>query len=247
VDPLQIPDAQTQRAETTKAYDRLAEVWDETDDNLWNEALERKAVRELLPGSLIGNTVLDAGCASGAHSEWLARRGCNVVGFDLSTAMIAAARDRCSTSARLLIADLAERLPFTDDAFDGVLCSLALHYLEDIAAPLLEFSRVVRMGGWVSVTLDHPAADSLESPRSDYFVTRMLSDTWSKNGITVTQRFWRRPLGDVVDAFADAGLLIERIGESKLDDEARRRFPEEASTIEGVPTFIAYRAVPDPR
>ena len=45
-------DSKAHKAATRIAYERLAEVWADTDDNLWNEALERSAVRRLLPQPL---------------------------------------------------------------------------------------------------------------------------------------------------------------------------------------------------
>jgi SAM-dependent methyltransferase len=243
---------------------------------LWNEALERTAVRDLLSARLPDvdttpatnpaasaatnsdrnsptglptdpATILDAGCATGAHSQWLLTRGVAVVGIDISPAMISMARHRTveyAGRARFLEADLEERLPFGDATFVGVLCSLTLHYLEDITRPLAEFARVLKPRGWVLVTLDHPAGAGGQDPTRDYFETRLVTDTWAKKAVEVTQAFWGRPLSAVVDAFATAGLLIERIAEPRLDDQARRRFPEEAATIEGRPTFIGYLAVP---
>ena len=98
-----------QRAETLAAYERLADVWDDTDDNLWNEALERATVRRLLPTPLGGRRVLDAGCASGAHAAWLADQGCRVIGFDLSPRMVAQARARLG-SVPATVAPTASRL-----------------------------------------------------------------------------------------------------------------------------------------
>jgi SAM-dependent methyltransferase len=229
------------RAKTLAAYERLAEVWDETDDNLFNEALERSAVRALLPGPLTGCRVLDAGCAGGAHSAWLVERGCGVVGFDLSPGMVRRASMRCRGGAQFLVADLAAP-PFRSGAFDGVLCSLALHYLDDMSTTLQAFARILRPAGWLLVTLDHPFGAGAGGPEGGYFATRLVSETWSKRGVEVVQSFWRRPLSSTIDAFADAGFRIERMGEPQLDDTMRRRFPRDAAAIEGRPTFIAYLA-----
>lgn len=48
-------------AERTQAgYDALAPVWAETtDDSLWNEVLDRRPIRSLLPSHLNGVTVLE--------------------------------------------------------------------------------------------------------------------------------------------------------------------------------------------
>jgi SAM-dependent methyltransferase len=215
-------DSEAHRAATRLAYDRLAPVWDETDDNLWNEALERTMVRRLLPAELTGMSVLDAGCAAGAHAEWLAAHGAQVTALDLSSAMVRAAQARLGAGA-LLVGDLDAGLPFVDEVFDGVLCSLVLHYLADMAPALREFRRVLRPGGWLLLTLDHPA--NFEDRRDDYFATRLITDTWMKKGVAVEQTFWRRPLEATVDDLAAAGFLLERIGETQPDEEARRRFP----------------------
>src|SRR6266498_3739120 len=171
-------------------YDRLAPVWRaSTDDNLWNEHLERRPVREFL------------------------------------------------------VADFAQPLPLPDGSFDGVLSSLALHHVRDIGGPLAEFARVLRPAGWLVLSLDHPAAPYSWAARPDYFATELITQTWSKAGVTVRQSFWRRPLEAVVDELGRAGFLLERIREPRLDADARRRFGAEAKAIEGVPFFIIYRAV----
>jgi ubiquinone/menaquinone biosynthesis C-methylase UbiE len=226
------------RADTRSAYERLAPVWDETDDNLFNEYLERATVRALLPLMAPGSRVLYAGCAGGAHAAWLAERGCAVVGFDLSPSMMARTGTRCGDQAHFLVADLVAP-PFLGASFDGILCSLALHYVADMSTTLGEFARILRPDGWLLVTLDHPFG----TPAGDsYFTTRLATEDWAKKGVTVTQSFWRRPLGETIDAFADAGFGVERIGEPQLDDAMRARFPEDAAKVEGRPTFIAYLA-----
>jgi SAM-dependent methyltransferase len=228
------------RADTLAAYERLAEVWGETDDNLFNEALERTAVRALLPPTPPGTRVLDAGCATGAHAGWLAERGCAVVGFDLSPGMVRRSVIRCGDRAQFLVADLAFP-PLLRGSFEGIICSLALHYLEDISTTLGEFARILRPDGWLLVTLDHPFGGG-DEPAPSYFATRLVSEQWVKRGVEVTQSFWRRPLGVMADAFAEAGFWIERIGEPQLTDAMRAQFPDDASRIEGRPTFIAYLA-----
>ena len=50
-----------------------------------------------------------------------------------------------------------------------------------------------------------------------------LADTWLKKGVEVTHALWRR-LSVVVDAFADAGLLIEKVGEPHSTTRPGNRF-----------------------
>ncbi|WP_088413626.1 class I SAM-dependent methyltransferase [Mycobacteroides saopaulense] len=227
---------------TRDVYDRLAPVWSATtDDGPFNGLLERPALRSLIPRPLIGTSVLDAGCGSGAQCEWLLDEGAEVTGVDLSPVMIDQARQRCGSRVELLVADLAEALPLEAQSFDGVTCSLALHYLRDWQVPLASFARILRPGGWVVISLDHPFGAPLPDQHDGYFQHQLVSDTWTKADVEVTQHFWRRPLAQVVDAFADAGFLVERIVEPRPSGEAMRRFPAELRNVVDSPSFIVYR------
>jgi SAM-dependent methyltransferase len=231
-----------ERDHTRQAYDRLAPVWSSTtDDGPFNGWLERPALRSLVPMPLTGARVLDAGCGSGAQCEWLVAQGADVVGVDLSPAMVAEARRRCLDRATFVVADLAEPLALERRGFDGITCSLALHYLRDWRVAMHSFATVLRPGGWMVVSLDHPFGPPLPGEQGGYFDTELVSDTWQKGNVTVTQRFWRRPLSAVVDQFAEAGFVIERVLEPQPSAEALERFPEALDPVVGVPGFIVYR------
>jgi SAM-dependent methyltransferase len=193
------------------------------------------------PPELNDRTVLDAGCGSGALAAWLLDRGADVIGVDLSPAMIQEAGRRCQGRGRFFVADLAEPLPLEPGSIDGVTCSLALHYLEDWSVALWSFAEVLRVGGWAVLSLDHPFGPPLPSQRGGYFDTELLHDTWKKADVVVTQWFWRRPLSAVMRAFADHGFVIEQIVEPQLSELALARYPEELAKVDGVPWFIVYR------
>lgn len=230
------------RSQTREAYDRLAGVWSQTtDDGPYNGWLERPALRSLVPLPVAGRTVLDAGCGSGAQCAWLLGQGAQVIGVDLSPRMIDEAVRRCGDSGQFLVADLAEPLPVEARSVDGITCSLALHYLADWAVPLRSFATVLRPAGWVVISLDHPGGRPLPGQRGGYFDTELVPDTWRKADVEVTQRFWRRPLAAVVDAFADAGFVIDRVAEARPGPEALRRWPGDLAAAASVPTFIVYR------
>lgn len=66
-----------------------------------------------------------------------------MTGIDTSTGMLEVARRRLGADAALQVADLRNRLPFADGAFDDVVASLVLHYLEDWGPALTELRRVL--------------------------------------------------------------------------------------------------------
>ncbi len=230
------------RDRTRDAYDRLAPVWSATtDDGPFNGWLERPSLRSLVPRPLAGVTVLDAGCGSGAQSEWLLSEGSEVVGVDLSPAMVAEARKRCAGRGTFMVADLSEPLALEPASVDGITCSLVLHYLADWQVVLGSFASVLRPGGWVVASLDHPFARPLPGQQGGYFDTELVSDHWTKAGVEVTQRFWRRPLSAVIDDFADAGFAVDRVVEAQPSPAAVARFPDDLGPVTGVPWFIVYR------
>jgi SAM-dependent methyltransferase len=229
-------------AVTRAAYDRLAPAWSSTTDaGPFNGLLERPALRSMVPRPLGGRTVLDAGCGSGAQCEWLLAHGADVVGVDLSPAMVEEARRRCGDRGRFMVADLSEPLDLEPASVDGITCSLVLHYLLDWEVALGSFASVLRPGGWAVISLDHPFRPPLPDRRGGYFDTELVSDTWSKGQVRVTQHFWHRPLSAVVDAFARAGFSVEGVGEAQPSARALRQFPDELGEVVGVPSFIVYR------
>jgi ubiquinone/menaquinone biosynthesis C-methylase UbiE len=230
--------------QTREAYDRLAAVWtNTTDDGPFNGHLERPALRSLVPQPLAGIRVLDAACGSGAQCEWLLSLGADVTGIDLSPSMVEETRRRCGGKGHFLVVDMATPLPFESGTFGGITCSLALHYLEDWNQPLRSFYDVLQPGGWVVISLDHPFGAPLASQQGGYFETELVSDTWNKGDVEVTQHFWRRPLSAVSDAFADAGFLIDRIVEARPSQDSVARYPDDLSDTVSRPSFIVYRLV----
>jgi len=112
-------------------YDSFAAAYSaESDAGLINAYYERPAILALA-GDVTGRRILDAGCGAGPIAVALRGRGAIVSGFDSSAGMLEIARRRLGGDVDLRVADLAGPLPYPDGAFDDVVASLVLHYLED--------------------------------------------------------------------------------------------------------------------
>jgi demethylmenaquinone methyltransferase/2-methoxy-6-polyprenyl-1,4-benzoquinol methylase len=102
--------------------------------------------------------VLDVGCGTGRYtSKVQARLGRPVVGMDLSSGMLARAREKVAAGAEIrLVRGDAQRLPFRDNSFDAAMMILVVHHIEDLAPMARELLRVLAPGGRVMfMTRDH--------------------------------------------------------------------------------------------
>ncbi len=101
----------------------------------------------LLPmlDALAPGRALDAACGTGAVAQQLVARGHDVVGIDISEAMLSHAR-KAVPDARFMAGDITD-LPLADGDVDHVVCSLALAHLSDLRPFFAEAARVMLPGG----------------------------------------------------------------------------------------------------
>lgn len=221
-------------------YDEMASTYAEhAADSAYNAHYDRPAVLELL-GEVSGLRVLDAGCGPGLYAEELLARGADLVAVDGSTAMVELARQRLGTRAHVLQADLSKPLPFGSSEFDLIVCALVIHHLDDREAALRQFFRVLRPGGHVVLSTQHPTTDWLRKGGS-YFETKEEEDIWHRETGDYTVRFWREPLTAFCAAIADAGFLIERLVEPLPAPTMRERSPEHWEKLQQEPGFLVLR------
>lgn len=126
-------------------YDSTARRYDLRQSNPWTEMVRKKEL-ELVSKHAWGK-ILDVGCGSGFHLEYLSKKGRkNLFGADVSIEMLRKAAER---SPSCLARASAEHLPFADGSFDTVLCMFTVLNMCDYEAALREMARVLREGGRV--------------------------------------------------------------------------------------------------
>jgi SAM-dependent methyltransferase len=222
-------------------YDGFAEAYSaENEASLLNAYYERPAMLALA-GDVAGRRILDAGCGSGPLFAALRDQGAIVTGFDKSAAMVELARRRLGDDADLHVADLSGPLPFPDGTFDDVIASLVLHYLEDWGPALAELRRVLKPGGRLLVSVEHPFAITLmqrEAGReADYFATSNRTEEYTFSGQTALLSLWDRPLHAMTGAFTAAGFRMTVISEPEPAPAARELFPDQ---LAATPRFLAF-------
>jgi SAM-dependent methyltransferase len=141
--------------ELRRAHDELAEIYAERLAHAIDRMPEDRAVLglfcDLLASREGGVKVGDIGCGSGRMSGYLADRGMEPHGVDLSAEMVRVAR-RDYPGIPFRVADL-RRLPFETGELSGALCWYSLMYLSPVERPrgFAEIARVVRPGGLLAM------------------------------------------------------------------------------------------------
>lgn len=101
-----------------------------------------------------GERILDLSTGTGWTSRLVARRGATVVGVDIASELLAAARATSAAEGLSIDYQLgdAESLPFEDGAFDGVISTCGVMFASRQEAAAAELARVCRRGGRVALT-----------------------------------------------------------------------------------------------
>lgn len=146
-----VRDVDATTEELCRAHDALAEFYAELLPGVYERLPVDRAVLDLFCTLVldVGSVVGDVGCGPGCLTPYLAARGLEPHGVDLSPEMVRVAR-RDHPGHPFEIADVRD-LPFDDASLDGVLGWYSLMYLAPADRPRAfgEIARVVRPGGYV--------------------------------------------------------------------------------------------------
>ena len=121
---------------------------------------------------------MDLACGTGDLCRELSSAGYRPVGVDLSQGML----QEASTDAPLVRAD-AERLPFRDATFDGVVCGFALRNFVELDAVFRACAGALRPGGRL-VALDAAVPERI--------VLRLGNTAWFRGAVPLIGRFFGR-------------------------------------------------------
>jgi ubiquinone/menaquinone biosynthesis C-methylase UbiE len=135
------------------------EIWAPNYDSDLNPLLrlEERILKPRIP-PLEGKTVLDIACGTGRWLSHMVRSGASIaMGIDISSAMLANARQKDCLQGRLVKANCLT-LPFGTEMADLAICSFALRHISDTTMLAQELGRVTRDGSSLYFTDIHPEA-----------------------------------------------------------------------------------------
>ena len=234
----------TEKPIALDAYEQLADAYSaRVDTKDYNAHYEWPAMISLMP-DVHGLSALDAACGPGRYAEWLADHEADVTAFDVSPRMLANARRRLGTRVRIEQADLNQPLTFlTDDAFDLIVCALALDYVRDWRAVLAEFHRVLRRPSALIFSMEHPLSDFSLRVGEDYFQTEHVEYMFRGFGQPVVVPSFRRPLMEVFNSLSETGFRVDRVVEPLPTEEFKQQDPERYERLLLRPSFLCVRAL----
>lgn len=210
------------------------EAWAETYDTLLNPLLaaEEPAMRTALVDIPRGRA-LDVACGTGRLTRLLRSLCFDVHSVDGSEAMLAQAR-RADPDGHYAAASL-DALPFDDNAFDLVVCGLALTHVPSLGGPIAELARVLEAGGHLVISEVHPIAVATGAHA-------FLRDAHGARRVVRNQLHWH---SDYVRAFGAAGLVVHRCVEPLFTETIYEAFMSKASPSElkhliGLPYVLVW-------
>ena len=142
-----------------------------------------------------GQSIVDLGTGTGTLARGFARRGCRVIGIDISEAMLQAARELDAAARVDYRVARAEETGLPDSAFDVVTAGQAWHWFER-GRITTEVARVLRRDGILVIAhFDWlPLAGNMVRATEE-LIERHNPD-WKLGGSTGVHPRWLRDLGE---------------------------------------------------
>lgn len=255
--------------DSKKTWDACGEAFDRytTAEDSFSENIERPAIESLI-GDVKGVCALDLGCGSGTYSVWLAGRGAQITGLDISATMLSLARNRAreaDAQTDFCIGDINKPLPFDDETFDLVMTATALHYVGDLKTLMQEVARVMKRGAMFIASVLHPistamfpfrdndAADRRWESRRDWRINyfgpseRTIETPWKGFGPVAGEgeriTCCHHTTSDYCAAIQRAGLVMTDLIEPSPSEEFARKNPERYEEAISVPIYLMIKSI----
>jgi ubiquinone/menaquinone biosynthesis C-methylase UbiE len=181
-------------------------------------------------GGIRGKSVLVLGCGGGQDCVALSRMGAReITGVDVSQQQLEHAvklLDEQGVAARMIHGSAEDLSAVLKESIDVAVSIHALNYVEDAARCFKETERVLRPGGLLAFSVQHPAdASTVDEPpfgfEKPYFQVE-FDWNWKNVGDGEPRfRSYYRTIGDWCELLRTARFTIERVLEPRpVDDPA---------------------------
>ena len=208
--------------ETPARYDEIADFYEGFAPDVYDDPPTAALLG--MVGDVSGLRVLDLACGHGRLARELARRGAQVVGIDISNALLEKARQREQAEPigiTYVHGNAASPYALEGELFDGVVCGFGLSDIDDLSGTAATVVRVLRPGRFFAFSILHPCFPGWEvkganpswQPGRGYFQEGWWLADGPAGGLRPRVGANHRTLSTYVNTLWRSGLTIEEVAE----------------------------------
>lgn len=233
---------------TPARYDEIADFYEAFAPDVYDDPPTTALLR--LIGDVAGMRLLDLACGHGRLTRELARRRAQVMGADISEALLDKARNieqADPIGITYVHVNASSPNALEGEAFDGVGCHFGLSDIDDLDGAVATVARVLRPGGCFTFSILHPCfpgwggkgANSSWSPETGYFKEGWWVADGPPGGLRPIVGANHLMLSTYLNTLAHHGLVMEELAEPKppLD------WLNVAPSTGPVPVYLVMRCV----
>lgn len=205
---------------------------------------------ELIPDDLTGRRAVELGCGTGYVSAWMARRGADVVGIDVSDGQLATARRLAAEHgvALTLIHGSAEAVSEPAGSFDFAISEYGAALWCDPHVWIPEAARLLKPGGRLAFLTNHPLLQLCYPPNGDvadeslhrpYFGLHRVD--WSEVESDPGGIEFNLPISEWMRLFDHAGFDIDEFLELQAPPDVDDRYAMTGSWARQWPSEMAWK------
>jgi SAM-dependent methyltransferase len=150
-------------------YDKIGLGYNDT--RIADPVIAEKILSLLQPTTQ--GTYIDIGCGTGNYTNYLRKQGYDFCGIDPSDTMLETARAKYPDCN--FIKGYAERLPYEDSQFDGVIALFTLHHWSNKQQGISEIYRILKPGS--SVLFLSFTAEQMDGYWLAHYFPQMIKDS----------------------------------------------------------------------